>query len=585
MLDELDIRDFVLADHLHVRFDSGFTAITGETGAGKSLIVDALGVLLGDRPATDVVRAGAPAARLEGTFVLEVADQDLDAILAESGIAPEDGLLIVSRELPRAGRASARINGRAVVQSTLAAVGSRLVDIHSQTEHLAVLRPAEHVNYIDRYAGVGAERNALIGDVSELRRVRGEIARLQQDARERARRQERLSYEIQEIEAAQIVPEEEDELRRERSRLANAEQLAQLAAQAYAALEGEADAPGAGDTLGTAAGLLAQLARLDESLAADATQLEAVQSQVLEIARALRAYSEEVEYNPDRLQQIEDRLASLAALKRKYGATLEEVVSYGARASEELEELGTSEERIGALSAEEAALVETLGGQARALSERRRDAAQRLCASVQRQLADLGLSGGRFGVRFDLREDPSGVPVALPSATVIPDGELDVSEPVIRAAIDRTGVDRVELLVSLNPGEPLRPLARVASGGETSRLMLALKTILGDADAVPTLVFDEVDVGVGGRSGRIVGEKLAGLAAHHQVICITHLPQIASLAGQHLAIEKHVEGERTTVAARELHGEERLEEVAAMLGGATAATRASARELLGNTLC
>jgi DNA repair protein RecN (Recombination protein N) len=589
MLDELDIRDFVLAEHLRLHFDRGFTAITGETGAGKSLVVDALGVLLGDRPPTDIVRTGAAVARLEGTFVLQSNDEELDAILAESGIEPEDGLLIVSRELPRGGRASARINGRAVLQSTLAAVGSRLVDIHSQTEHLAILRPVEHVNYIDRFAGALGERSALGAGVAELRRVRAEIARLQEDARERARRQERLSYEIQEIESARIAPEEEDELRRERSRLANAEQLAQLATQAYAALEGDGETPGAVDALGTAAELLDQLARLDENLAGEAAQLEALQSQAAEVARTLRAYSEDVEYNPQRLQQIEDRLALLSGLKRKYGATLDEVLAYAAAAEAELEELSTSEERAEALRAEEAELVRRLGAASRALSERRRAAAARLCGAVERQLADLGLAAGRFGVRFDVRADPAGVPVELPSVTVTAEGEEDVSEPVSSAAIERTGVDRVELLVSLNRGEPLRPLARVASGGETSRLMLALKTVLGEADSVPTLVFDEVDVGVGGRSGRIVGEKLSGLAAHHQVICITHLPQIASLAAEHLTIEKQVErreeGERTVVRARELRGEERLEEVAAMLGGATAATRASARELLGDTQC
>ncbi len=583
MLDELDIRDFVLAEHLRLRFDRGFTAITGETGAGKSLVVDALGVLLGDRPATDIVRTGAAAARIEGTFMLGQ-DGELAALLAESGIEPEDGLLIVSRELPRGGRASARINGRAVLQSTLAAIGSRLVDIHSQTEHLAILRPAEHVNYIDRFAGTGAERSALGAGVAELRRVRAELARLREDARERARRHERLSYEIQEIEAALLAPEEEDEVRRERSRLANAEQLAQLATQAYAALEGDGETPGADDALGTAAGLMAQLARLDENLEAEAQQLEALQSQAAEIARTLRAYSEEVEYNPQRLQQIEDRLALISALKRKYGASVEEVLAYAAQARSQLNELSTSEERAEALRGEEAGLVQRLGVAARALSERRRTAAAGLCRAVERQLGDLGLAAGRFGVRFDLRDDAAGVPVELPSATVTAEGEEDVTVPVSLAALDRSGVDRVELLVSLNRGEPLRPLARVASGGETSRLMLALKTVLGEADSVATLVFDEVDVGVGGRSGRIVGEKLAGLAAHHQVICITHLPQIASLAAEHVTIEKRVEDDRTVVMARELQGEERLEEVAAMLGGATAATRASARELLGNLL-
>ena len=582
MLDELDIRDFVLADRLSVHFDPGFTAITGETGAGKSLIVDALGLLLGDRPSADIVRRGAQTARIEATFIVGGEDEDLRELLTASGIEPEDGVLIVSREFPLAGRASARINGRAVVQSTLAAIGARLVDIHSQTEHLAILRPAEHVNYLDRYAGTIATRTALASGVGELRRVRVEIERLQRDARERTRRQERLAFEVAEIESAQVAPNEEDELRRERTRLANAEQIAQLAAQAYGALEGDGAASGAADALGEAASSVAQLARLDESLAGEALQVEALQSQLADLSRTLRAYSEQVEYNPERLQQVEERLALLSTLKRKYGATLGEIATYAAAAAAELDELGTSEDRIARLIGEEAALSQRLGEEAAALSTARREAAQRFSEAVEDQLADLGLSGGRFGVRFDLRQDPAGVQVQLAPATMSMADVTPSDKALWTAAIDRTGIDRIEFLVSLNPGEPLRPLARVASGGETSRLMLALKTILGAADAVATLVFDEVDAGVGGRSGRIVGHKLSGLATHHQVICITHLPQIASLAGRHLAIEKRVEGERTTVVARALRGEERLQELAIMLGGLTPATRTTARELLGD---
>ena len=261
-------------------------------------------------------------------------------------------------------------------------------------------------------------------------------------------------------------------------------------------------------------------------------------------------------------------------------------MTYAADASRELLELSGSEERIERLTEQERDLMERLASQAEELSQRRRAAAHRLCRAVEGELGDLGLAGGRFGVRLEPRPDLHGVAIHLTTATVTSEatGEEVSVEPAL-VAIDRTGVDRVEFVVSLNPGEPLRPLARVASGGETSRLMLALKTILGEADAVPTLVFDEVDVGVGGRSGGIVGQKLRRLSDHHQVICVTHLPQIASLAQTHLAIEKRVDGEQTAVAARDLRGEDRLREVAAMLGSDTPATRASARELLRNTIC
>jgi DNA repair protein RecN (Recombination protein N) len=581
MLDELDIRDFVLAEHLRLRFAPGLNAITGETGAGKSLVIDALGVLLGDRADPTLVRTGARSARIEATFQHLDHDVELQHLLADSGLALEDdGVLIVSREVPLSGRSSARINGRAVVQSVLAAIGDRLVDIHSQTEHLSILKPSEHINYLDRFAGAMADRAHLAETVTELRRVRSEAQRLREDERERARRQERLEYEVEEIEAASIVAGEEEDLRHERSRLANAEQLAQLAAQAHAALDGDGEETGASDALGTAAELLTQLARLDEGLAAEASQIEAMQSQVADLSRTLRAYGETVEFNPERLQQIEERLGTLASLKRKYGSTLDEVLAYQATAARSLEQLNTSEAQLSILAVQEAGLLDRLAGAVQLLSNRRRAAAARLSEAVEGELGDLGMGGGRFAVHFGTREDAAGVPSDAIEETVESAWTARESDDRRLLAFDRAGIDRVEFLVALNPGEPLRPLARVASGGEISRLMLALKTILGAADAVPTLVFDEVDSGVGGRSGRVVGAKLVGLAQHHQVICITHLAQIASLAAHHLALAKHIDDGRTMVAARRLEGDDRLDEVAAMLGGVTAATRASAQELL-----
>jgi DNA repair protein RecN (Recombination protein N) len=582
MLDELDIRDFVLAEHVNVRFDPGFTAITGETGAGKSLIVDALSALLGERLDTDVVRTGTRAARIEGTFLLHDAGDELLELLATSGVELDENVLIVSRELPRSGRAVTRMNGRAVVQSTLVAVASRLVDIHSQTEHLAILRPAEHINYLDRYAGAVAMRTDLAAGVQDLRRIRSELAHHRVNARERARREERLEFEVAEIRAASIAPGEEEEHRRERNRLANAEQIAQLAAQAYEALEGGSDSAGATGALGEAASLLDQLAHLDESLAGEAEELEGLQSQVAAISRTLRSYSDQIEYNPELLQQIDDRLMLLASLRRKYGATLEDVARYAESAVSELQTLEASEQRIDELTAEESVLLQRLAQVATELSIRRRSAARDFCRAVDAQLVDLGLTGGRFGVSFTVREDQDGIAVELASTTVTAEEIPGASVPLTMSAIDRTGIDRIEFLISLNPGEPLRPLAQIASGGETSRLMLAVKTILGAADAVGTLVFDEIDTGVGARSGRVVGDKLATLAEHHQVICITHLPQIASLARRHLTIVKRVNGSVTTVSAHELQGDERLDEVAAMFGGLTPATRASALELLNH---
>ena len=584
MLEEIDIRNFAVAEHVRIRLAPGFNAITGETGAGKSIIVDALGLLLGGRADPDLVRTGAAAARVEGVFRLDdPAAEALAEALAETGVEVEDGLLIISREVPRQGRAVARVNGRAAVQSTLAALGRRLVDIHGQADQLSILRPAEHLGYLDRYAGLDAQRAAVAGMASELRGVRTEIRRLTEDERERARRLDRLAYEVQEIDDARLRADEEEELREERRLLANAEDLARLSEAAHAALTGGGRAGSAVDALGAAAENLAQLARLDPRMEETAAQAEALQSQAYDLARELRAYREGVEYNPRRLEQIEERLALLAALKRKYGATVEEVLAYGERARAELGELATSEERMERLRAQEQDIACRLGAAAEALSCARRVGAARLAAAVRREIADLRLAGGQFAVRLERREDPEGVAVSLPPDEMIGEGtgEAGPSAAPVTAAYDRTGVDRVEFYVTLNPGEPLRPLAKVASGGETARLMLALKTILGAADAVPTLVFDEVDVGIGGRSGQVVGEKLAALGRHHQVVCITHLPQVAARAGQHLAVVKRVEGERTYTEVRELQGEERRRELAAMLGGTTEAHLAAAKEMLG----
>jgi len=582
MLEELDIRNVAVAEHVRLSLRDGFIALTGETGAGKSILVDALAMLLGGPADATAVRAGTDRARIEGVFRLpEEADEATREALEEAGVELEDGLLIVSREIPAQGRTVTRINGRAVVQSALRAIGARLVDIHGQEDQQSIFRTAEHIGYLDRYARLGEQRAAVAALATELRSLRAELRRLSEDERERARRQDRLRFELEEIAAADLSPDEEDELRAERQLLANAEQLQQLAEQAHTALSESEAGASAVDALGVAAESLAQLAHVDARMRELAGQADALQSQVFDLARELRAYRDEVEADPERLQQIEERLGLVANLKRKYGGSVAEVLAYTERAAADLTALDTSEERAERLSAEIDAVSERLGAAAGSLAAARRAAAARLAAEVEREVESLGLRGGRFAVRFERPNAAEGVPSALPAEELIsPDGAgADGEERSV--AFDRTGIDRVEFYVSLNPGEPLRPLARVASGGESARLMLALKTILGAADAVPTLVFDEVDVGIGGRSGQVVGEKLAALGRHHQVLCITHLPQVAAHAGQHLAVTKRVQGERTFTEIAELDRDARERELAAMLGGVTEPNLASARAMLG----
>jgi len=591
---ELDIKDFAIAEHVRVPLGPGLTVITGETGAGKSIIIDALQLLLGGRADATTVRAGAPAAHVEGVFSLNEAalDQALREQLDEAGIVLDDEALIVSRDVATEGRArsAARVNGRAVVQTLLAALGSRLVDIHGQTDHVSLLQPPTHIELLDRFGGQAELRRAFAEPAARLRGVRGEIARLVSDERERVRRQERLRFEAEEIAAAQLRPDEEEEIRAERQLLANAEQLAELAEAAHAALVGGGRGAAAIDSLGRAAELLGQLAALDERLNDDAATAAALQEQAADLARTLRAYRDAVEFNPARLEAVEERLTLLNTLKRKYGATIPAVIAYGEEAARELAELEGSEERVEALRDEEQRLLVTLSERAQALSAAREQAAQRLVQAVEGELDDLRMAGARFAVRFTRRPASEGLPCALSLEAVIQHGEhgehgageagAPAAEPL---AFDQSGVDRVEFLVSLNPGEPLRPLARVASGGETSRLMLALKSVLGDADAVPTLVFDEIEAGLGGRSAGVVAQKLAALAQNHQVICISHLPQIAAAAATHLVAAKQVSGGRTRATLTAISGEARVQELAAMLGGATPANLASARELLGIT--
>jgi DNA repair protein RecN (Recombination protein N) len=585
VLVELDIRDLAITEHVRVAFGPGLTAITGETGAGKSLIIDALQLLLGGRADPALVRAGADSARVEGVFDLgaQPLPEPLRSVLGEVGVEPDDGTLIVSREIaagPRS-RATGRINGRAVVQSALAAIGAQLVEIHGQGEHVQLLATARHAVLLDRFAGALPQKAALARPLSKLRELRAELTRLQSDERERARREERLRFELAEISGAELRPEEEDELQAERLLLGNAERLAELADAGHAALQGGARGGSAVDALGRASEALAELAELDPRLAEDALTASTLQEQAIDLARTLRSYRESVEHNPRRLTQVEERLTLLATLQRKYGATLAEVIAYGAEIAGELATLESSEERRAELLEQERALMAEAADRAAELSAVRVVGALRLVGAVRAELLDLGLPHARFAVQFSRRAANDGLPCDLPLALLVEDTvETTDNGRAARLVCDAGGVDRIEFLVTLNPGEPLRPLARVASGGETSRLMLALETVLGDAADVATMIFDEIEQGIGGRSGGVVGAKLAALGESRQVVCITHLPQIAARAQQHLVVSKAVAGERTRTAVLPVEGEARTRELAAMLGGETPANLDSANDLL-----
>ncbi|MPZ22570.1 MAG: DNA repair protein RecN [Dehalococcoidia bacterium] len=579
VLVELDIRNLAIAEQLRVSFSPGLNVITGETGSGKSLIIDALSVLLGSRADADMIRTGEETARVEGIFELEAGRTEALELLEQSGIDAPEGQVVISRELRREGRGPVRINGRAMVQSQLVALGQRLVDIHGQGDYMSLLRPAEHLLFLDRYASTTAQRRDFARLVSQIRGIRSDIAGFVEGDRERVRRFEQLTFELGEIEAAGIEAGEEDALRDERGRLTNAEDLTSLSQAVFEALEeGEVSAV---DALGRASEALAQLAHIDPRLDQAAERLATVQSEAADLSREMRSYGDEIEFNPQRLEQIEERLARLATLKRKYGATLGEVVDYAAQARAELERLSGGEQTVEDLRTRETDLLKEIAVEGEKLSSARRTAAASLAATVESGLAELGMDGGRFAIRLLRQEDAeAGVTVELPLEECLGAGENAASGSTGTTRFDRDGLEDVEFLVSLNPGEELRPLAKVASGGETSRLMLVLKSILGSADAVPTLVFDEVDAGIGGLAASTVGRRLRDLGRHHQVICISHLPQIAAHSRTHLSVTKEVAAGRTSARVAELGAHQRIVELAQMIGGPSDASVAAAREML-----
>lgn len=566
MLVELNIKNFAIIDELNLRFSPGFNVLTGETGAGKSIIIDAVSTLLGGRAESEYIRAGAEESQVEGIFHLDKATQAaILPLLQEDGLEGEDDeTLILAREMRRSGRNICRVNGRAVTLGTLERIAQKLVDIHGQSEHLSLLRVQEHVNLLDRYAGLWPLRSQVAARVSTLRQVQKELKGLLRDERELARRADLLKYQVQEIAAARLEIGEEEKLEAERNRLANAERLMALMDEAYRALgEGEERQASAIDLLGLVVRNLTSLEKVDPSLAERRRVAEEISYQLGDLLQSLRAYRDEIEYDPERLRQTEERLSLIHSLKRKYGDSIEEILAFGQAAQRELEAITYSEERVEELQAEEDRLLHEIGDLAAQLSRQRQEAGDRLSAAVEAELADLNMERARFGVSIEQREDADGVWV----------GDR-------RYAFDSTGIDRVEFLIAPNVGEPLKPMVKIASGGETSRLMLALKTVLSAADETPTLIFDEIDQGIGGRTGGVVGYKLWKLSPKHQVLCVTHLPQLAGYGDTHYKIDKKIVGERTVTCVQELDMGKRLEELAQMLGTVTEVTRQGAREIL-----
>ena len=588
MLERIEITDFAVARSVTIEPGPGLTVFTGETGAGKSLVVDALAFVFGARRGREVIATGAERATVRARLRFGETVRVLELSIAQSG------------------RTSARIDEAAATVDELRALAEGFVDIHGQSEQLAILKPAVQLAVLDEFAGLSKEREGVSATVRELRETRRRLQALSSDARERERQVEQLRFEVEEIEGAGLRPGEDAELRREQGVLSNAGRLLEDVAVALEAL----DSAGLGEVV-RATGDLAGRDPGATEVSALAVTLEETAG---ELSRALRRYREGVEESfregPARLEAVGERLDRLARLMRKYGETVEDVLAYGEGASKQLEALTGAGASLEGLQAKEAELLARLGEQAQALSRARRAAAGDLVRAIARELEALAMGGAVLSVGFACEDEPSadgGPLVSLPDyEIVITTSEVAGEGPPGEGhavAFSETGVDRVEFLVSFNAGESPRALSAVASGGETSRFLLALTTALSltqplgasrgagtsaattpqaarDSTGARLIVLDEVDEGVGGRTGAVVGQAVRRLALRHQVLCITHLPQVAAYGDRHFVVSKLSDGARTWSEVAVVEGEARVDELAAMLGGAGEAGREAARALL-----
>jgi len=523
-------------------------------------------MLIGGRADITYVRSDSDAAFVEGVFHLKGPEKEtVHEILNREELMDDPNYVVLTREVRKEGRNVARINGRTVNVSILKEVGAILVDIHGQAEHLSLLDSRAHLGLLDRYAEVARPLSDYRQTYHALLTLRRELNDLRKAQADADRRVEMLTYQAEEVEAARLKPGEDEDLRKERDRLANAESLAQNVQEALAVLdEGSPETPAATDLVGQATQALHALTKIDPAQNELANQAELMLDTMSEIIRGLRDYLEEIEFNPKRLDEVEERLDLIHSLTRKYGGSIPAVIAYGEDARKQLETITGAAERITELEMQEAKLLEKLAQQGGILTEKRKAAAIAMGKGIETELNDLRMASAKFDVDFQTKPDPNGAP--LTNGT--------------RVAFDQNGFDRVEFLIAPNPGEGLKPLAKIASGGETSRLMLGLKNVLARADEVPSLIFDEIDQGIGGRVGMTVGHKLWNLSRSHQVFCVTHLPQLAAFGDQHLQVQKLIEKGRTLTRVEHLDGESRLLELSQMLGEVGEGTMRSAHELL-----
>ncbi len=563
MLRELSIRNLAVVEEAVVPFASGLNVLTGETGAGKSIVVDALLLITGARAQLDWIRTGADSALVEAVFEIDPAGP-VAALLDEAGHHPGDGQLVVKRELARSGRHRAFVNDGAATVGLLERLGELLVELHGQHEHQRLLEPARQLLLLDRFAEADDRRERVAALVRRWEETRAALDRLRGEMREGARQEDLYRFQLAEIDDLRLRDGEEDELRAERSRLQHAERIVAGLQETVGLLYEEPQS--ATTRLSRAATLLRDLSRYEPDAAASIEALEGAQAYLEDVVGRARALRDRAVFDPERLEQIDARLDAIVKLKRKYGDSVAAILAHRQEVATALDRITRHDAIAEEMERAVAAAAAAAGTEAAALSAARARAAERLERLVQKEIRGLGMEHGRF--RVALRREPAAA------------GELAAGPEGWR--VGPRGAESVELLLSANPGEDLRPLAKVVSGGELSRVMLAAKTVLAAADDVPVLVFDEVDAGIGGRVADVVGQKLAASAAGRQVLCVTHLAPIAAYAGQHLLVEKRVARGATRTTVTRLPAAARIDELARMLGGerVTEASRRHARELL-----
>jgi len=549
MLLNLIITNFAIIDRLEVQFDIGFNVLTGETGAGKSIILDAVGLLLGDRARPDLVRAGADEATVQALFDLSGQD-DVRLAFVEAGF-PVDDELVLRRIVQGGGRSRAYINGNLATLAQLQPLAEQLVTVCGQHEHQQLLQRNIHLAILDRFGSLDGQVKAYRESYQKLQAVKRQLEKLENAERDREQRLDLLQHQSAEIAAAELSVEEEQALHAERLLLQNAERLVSVTRGGYDALY-ESDGSVC-EVLGTLSADLRAIAEVDKKLAALSDAVQRNLFELEDVAVQLRSYLANASFEPDRIDAVEERLSMLNRLKRKYAPTIDEIIKLKDAYDQEIVELENAGETRISLVEELAALKEETDALGQALSDVRHKAAAKLAKALIAELEDLAMSGATFEVALTGLEQPG------------PDG-----------------LERLEFMVSLNPGEPLMPLAKVASGGELSRLMLALKRIAPDAGLVPTIIFDEVDAGIGGAAATAVGRKLQSVSSSAQVLCVTHLPQVAAFADHHHRVTKHEMEGRTIAVMEQLSGEDRVKEMARMLAGAqvTGQTLLHAKELI-----